>query len=254
MLAACGVAGAGRRTIAAVASAISSPATNSYAIDPAAYFDEWNHQITLLPFVQNAAITLTTPLPSPVPPSPDTSRALVEAFSERGIELLTNVRVTAVDAERKIAVLDDGRELACDFFLGVPKQRAPDVVVASGMTENGWVTVDPRTLTTRFEGVYAVGDLANTGAPKAGVFAEGAARAVAKNVIAKFLGSDETAKNPGAGSCYIEFGAGRIARVDVDFFSGPKPTGTFQEPSPALRAEKQLFGASRRARWFGMNG
>jgi sulfide:quinone oxidoreductase len=202
----------------------------------------------------NVAITLTTPLPSPVPPSPDTSRALVEAFSERGIELFTNVRVTAVDAERKIAVLDDGRELGCDLFLGVPKQRAPDVVVASGMTENGWVTVDPRTLTTRFEGVYAVGDLANTGAPKAGVFAEGAARAVAKNVIAKFLGSDETAKNPGAGSCYIEFGAGRIARVDVDFFSGPKPTGTFQEPSPALRAEKQLFGASRRARWFGMNG
>jgi sulfide:quinone oxidoreductase len=200
---------------------------------------------------ENCTITLTTPLPSPVPPSPDTSRALVEAFAERGIELVTNVRVASVDAGRRIAVLDDGRELGCDLFLGVPKQRAPDVVVATGMTENGWVTVDPRTLATRFPGVYAVGDLANTGAPKAGVFAEGAARAVAKNVVAKLRGSDEIAKNPGAGSCYIEFGAGRIARVDVDFFSGPKPTGTFQAPSPALRAEKELFGASRRARWFG---
>lgn len=55
-----------------------------------------------------------------------------------------------------------------------------------------------------------------------------------------------------AGSCYIAFGAGRIGRVDVDFFSGPSPTGTYYEPSLALRAEKQHFGASRRARWFGL--
>jgi len=37
----------------------------------------------------------------------------------------------------------------------------------------------------------------------------------------------------------------------VDFLSGPKPTGTFQEPSAALVAEKQYFGSSRSARWFG---
>jgi NADH dehydrogenase FAD-containing subunit len=36
-----------------------------------------------------------------------------------------------------------------------------------------------------------------------------------------------------------------------DFLSGPKPTGTFQEPSTALVAEKHHFGSSRRARWFG---
>ena len=42
-----------------------------------------------------------------------------------------------------------------------------------------------------------------------------------------------------------------VARVDVDFFSGPKPTGTFHAPSEALRADKHQFGASRRARWFG---
>jgi sulfide:quinone oxidoreductase len=55
----------------------------------------------------------------------------------------------------------------------------------------------------------------------------------------------------GRGSCYVEFGAGRIGRVDVDFLSGPKPTGTFQEPSLELVAEKRAFGSSRRARWFG---
>jgi sulfide:quinone oxidoreductase len=42
-----------------------------------------------------------------------------------------------------------------------------------------------------------------------------------------------------------------VARVDVDFLSGPKISGAFQAPSTQLRAEKQTFGSSRRLRWFG---
>jgi sulfide:quinone oxidoreductase len=49
----------------------------------------------------------------------------------------------------------------------------------------------------------------------------------------------------------VEFGSGLVGRVDVDFLSGPTPTGTFREPSVELVAEKKHFGASRRARWFG---
>jgi sulfide:quinone oxidoreductase len=196
-------------------------------------------------------ITMVNPLPSPVPPSPETSKALIAAFAERGIEYLPNRRIIAADDAAKTVTLNGGEVVPCDLFLGVPKQRAPDVVVATGLTEDGWVTVNQRTLETRVPGVYAVGDLANAGAPKAGVFAEGAARTVAENLIAIFRSEEPTAKNPGRGSCYIEFGANRIARVDVDFFSGPKPTGTFYEPSEALRADKEQFGASRRARWFG---
>ena len=83
------------------------------------------------------------------------------------------------------------------------------------------------------------------------MFAEGAARVVAASLIAAVRGSGEPDAYGGLGSCYIEFGAGRVGRVDVDFLSGPKPTGVFQEPSNALVAEKHEFGASRRARWFG---
>ena len=137
----------------------------------------------------------------------------------------------------KKITLDDGRELPCDLFLGVPKHQVPEVVVAAGLTEKGWVTVDPRTLQTPFAGVYAIGDLANSGAPRRAYSRKGAARTVAENLIAHFRNEAPTAKYPGAGSCYIEFGADRIGRVDVDFFSGPKPTGTFFEPSVALRAD-----------------
>jgi len=160
-------------------------------------------------------------------------------------------RQFALSDLQRVVTLDDGRELPCDLLLGVPRNRAPDVVVQAGMTEDGWVKIDPRTLETPYPNVFAIGDLANTGAPKAGVFAEGAARTVAKNIVARLENGDASARNPGAGSCYIEFGAGRIARVDVDFFSGPKPTGVFQAPSQALRTEKDQFGSQRRARWFG---
>jgi sulfide:quinone oxidoreductase len=195
-------------------------------------------------------ISIVIPFGSPVPPSPDTSRALVSAFAERGIKFVSSRRVSSLDPGRRVAVLDDGSEMPYDLFLGVPKHRAPDVVIASGMTEEGYVPVNPRTLETRFPGVYAIGDVATIGVPKAGVFAEGAARVVAASLIARLRGGDRPGAYDGLGSCYVEFGGGRVGRVDVDFLSGPTPTGTFQEPSDALVAEKHHFGSSRRARWF----
>ena len=193
-------------------------------------------------------ISLVMPFGTPVPPSPDTSAALLAAFAERGIEFVAGRRVSSLDPARKVAALDDGAELPYDLFLGVPKHRAPDVVLESGMAEDGYVPVDSRTLETKFPKVYAVGDVATVGVPKAGVFSEGAARVVAASLVAQLKGGEQPAAYDGRGACYVEFGAGRVGRVDVDFLSGPKPTGTFQAPSSDLVAEKQQFGASRRAR------
>jgi sulfide:quinone oxidoreductase len=203
---------------------------------------------------QDCEITLVLPFGTPVPPSPETSAALVEAFAERGIRLVTSRKVSSLDLAAGKVVLDDATELPYDLFLGVPRQQAPDVVLRSGLTEGGYVPVDPATLATRFADVYAIGDVATQGTPKAGVFAEGAARALATSLVARLRGSGEDGVHAGTGSCYIEFGAGRIGRVDIDFLSGPTPTGTYRAPSTALRGEKQLFGASRRARWFGRTG
>jgi sulfide:quinone oxidoreductase len=196
-------------------------------------------------------ISFVIPFGTPVPPSPDTSEALDAAFAERGIEFVPSRRVASLDAGRSVAVLDDGSEMPFDLFLGVPKHRAPDVVIASGMTEDGYVPVSSSTLETRYPGVYAIGDVATVGVPKAGVFAEGAARVVATSLVATLRGREPPGAYGGSGSCYIEFGGGRVGRVDVDFLSGPKPTGIFREPSATLVAEKQHFGSSRRARWFG---
>jgi len=197
-------------------------------------------------------ISLVIPFGAPVPPSPATSKALVAAFAERGITFLPNRRVRALDPARRVAILDDEREMPYDLFLGIPKHRVPDVIAASGMAENGWIPVNPKNLKTRFPGVYAVGDVTSVGTAKAGTFSEGAARVVAASLLAEVQGGEQPPAYAGAGTCYVEFGGGRVGRVDVDFLSGPSPTGSFIEPSVALVGEKQHFGSSRRARWFGL--
>jgi sulfide:quinone oxidoreductase len=198
-------------------------------------------------------ITLILPLEIPIPPSPETSQALLAAFAERNITFVADRELRSVDTRRRVLTLDDGREFSYDLFLGVPAIRAPKMLDASGMTEDGYVPVKPRTLETRFPDVYAIGDCARQGTPKAGVFAEGAARAVATALIARLRDKEAPVTHAGTGVCYIEFGGGRIGRVEVDFFSNPDhPTGTYHAPSVAMRANKEHFGSSRRARWFGL--
>jgi sulfide:quinone oxidoreductase len=197
-------------------------------------------------------ISIVIPFGAPVPPSPATSKALLAAFAERGITFIPNRRVRALDPARRVAILDDEREMPYDLFLGIPKHRVPDVVAASGMTENGWIPVNPKNLKTRFPGVYAVGDVTSVGTAKAGTFSEGAARVVAASLRAQMRGGEQPSGYASAGTCYVEFGGGRVGRTDVDFLSGPKPTGSFIEPSAALVREKQHFVSSRRFRWFGL--
>ena len=196
-------------------------------------------------------ISLVMPFGAPIPPSPETSRALLDAFAERDITWVPNRLVRALDPKRRVAILDDETEMPFDLFLGIPKHVAPDVVAESGMTEDGWIPVNSLTLETRYPGVYAVGDVTSVGTPKAGVFAEGAARVVAEQIITAVERGEQPSTYDGRGFCYIEFGAGRVGSVEVQFLSGQPPTGTYYGASVALAAEKKEFGSSRRARWFG---
>jgi sulfide:quinone oxidoreductase len=197
-------------------------------------------------------ISIVMPFGTPIPPSPDSSKALLSAFAERNINFIPKHAVSAIDVSRKVAILDDGNEMPFDLFLGIPKHRVPEVVFKTGMTVNGWIPVDPKNLKTQFSHVYAIGDVTSVGTPKAGTFAEGAAHTAAASIIAEVEGSEQPSPYKGQGACYVEFGNGLVGRVNVDFFSGPSPFGNFAEPSGVLAAEKEHFGESRKARWFGL--
>jgi sulfide:quinone oxidoreductase len=195
-------------------------------------------------------IALVVDFGRPIPPSPEASELLEGAFAERGIEWHPRREVCELDPSSRIATLRDGGEMPFDLFLAVPVHRAPAVVLESGMTENGWIPVNPLTLETSHDGVYAVGDVAAVGTPRAGVFAEGQAAIAAQHIAARIRGGTSDAEYGGRGICYLEMGNGQIALVDVTFF-GEKRIGQLVGPSEAYMADKAEFGTSRIKRWFG---
>jgi len=194
-----------------------------------------------------------SPMPAPIPPSPDTSKAILDGFEARGVTYDFGRRIDALDPRRKVAVFADGEERPYDAFIGIPKHRVPDVVEASGLTKDGadgWVHVDPRNLRTPFAGVYAIGDCADAPVPRAGVFAVAEAAVVAEDIAARIRNDESAERFLGQGTCYIEFGGGEVAKVDVDFLSGPAPKAPFTPPSAELLREKYAWAADRRTRWF----
>ena len=196
-------------------------------------------------------IQVFSPLPSPIPISPDSSQAILEKCAELGIEFNPKSMVASLDPAAKTATIADGRTVPYDLFLGIPVHKAPDVVVASGLTDDGWIAVDPATFATKFTDVYAVGDVTSAPVPRAGVFAEGEARTVADVLLERLGGGAPAPPYQGTASCYLEIGDGTVARVDVNFLGGPAPTGVFSPASLEHAAEKEQFGSSRRHRWFG---
>jgi len=203
---------------------------------------------------ERSQISLVMPLGVPIPPSPGASEALLGAFAERGIQWHGDRLVRELDPGRQVARLSDGGELSYDLFLGVPVHRVPAVVEESGLAVGGWIPVNPKTLETNFPDVYAIGDVTSVGTPKAGVFAEGQAAVVADAVAARIRGDKTSAQYDGRGICYLEFGHGNVAKVDVTFLSGERPTGDLEGPSAEIAADKREFAASRLSRWFGGAG
>jgi sulfide:quinone oxidoreductase len=202
---------------------------------------------------QACTITLLTTMPKPIPISDDVSDAIIGLCDERGIRHSHSTWVDHLDPAKRVAQLRDGREQPFDLFLGVPVHRAPRVVVESGLTDDGWVAVDPATLATKFPDVYAVGDVTSAPVPRAGVIAEGEAATVADLLIARVMSGPEPPPYAGEIICYVEMGNETIGKVNVNFLSGPGPTALFTPPSLEGAEEKRRFAATRRRRWFGLN-
>lgn len=198
-------------------------------------------------------LSVAFPMQRPVPVTPEVSQMFRDALAARGINELPEHVVTSIDPATRTAHLKDGGTLTYDLFVGVPTHRAPDPLTASGLAVNGWVPVDQTNLRTEFPGVYAVGDVC-TGprtVPKAGIFAESAARVVAGDIRATITDGQPPEPYGGSGVCYAEFGGGLVSKVEVNFLGGPRPDARRHDPSRQFAAEKQEFGSSRRARWFG---
>ena len=204
--------------------------------------------------VRDAVEMATTfPMSRPVPVTGEIAQMFRDGLAARDVKELPEHLVTGIDPASGTAQLKSGETLPYDLFVGIPIHRAPAVLADSGLVEDNWVPVDQTNLRTRFPGVYALGDVCSgpRNVPKAGIFAEAAARVVADDIAAEIQGTEPPAPYEGAGVCYAEFGGGLVSKVEVNFLRGDTPQAERHDPSLEFAAEKEEFGALRRARWFG---
>jgi sulfide:quinone oxidoreductase len=129
---------------------------------------------------QTVEIDLYTPESQPIAVAgSENSEAVLGLLAHKGIGFHPGKQIDSVDHDRRELRFRDGETAAFQLLIAVPEHQAPAVVSESGLTdESGWVPVDQATLETRFENVFAVGDVTRIALadglqlPKAGVFAE----------------------------------------------------------------------------------
>jgi sulfide:quinone oxidoreductase len=112
---------------------------------------------------------------------------------------------------------------------------------------SGFVHVDPRTLQTSHDDVFAIGDVATIrlpngkALPKAGVFAHAEAKVVARRIADAVEGKRSDAVFDGKGYCWIELGDGRAGFAGGEFYAEPEPRITLRRPGRPLHWGKVAF-------------
>lgn len=201
-------------------------------------------------------LTVTTLQPMLLPNAgAEGSEWLAARLAERDIVCQVGRRVERVEPGR--VVFADGT-LDAELVIGVPPHRPPDVVQASGLTGGGdWIPVDPGTMATAAERVFAIGDvtaieLANgLPLPKAGLFAELEGRHVAAAIVAEVGGGTPPAPFDGRGYCFMEMGLATATKIEGEFYATPEPRIVMGEPSAETAEAKRRWEAERLMRWFG---
>jgi sulfide:quinone oxidoreductase len=195
-------------------------------------------------------IQIFTPEPQPMPiAGPEVGNMVVSMLNEKGIGFHSNTKVSLIDGSSKQIVFENGSREKYDLLIAIPPHTTPKVIRESGGLADAseWISVDPKNMQTKYDRVYAIGDVAavklSSGMmlPKAATFAFGQAEIVASNIASSVLGTE--ARNwDGFGECFIETGSGNAAYGSGSFYSSPKPVINLQIPSKELRERKDVWG------------
>ncbi|MBI3610991.1 MAG: NAD(P)/FAD-dependent oxidoreductase [Nitrospirae bacterium] len=204
------------------------------------------------------SLSIYTPEPLPMPVAgPAVGNAVKGMVEAKGIGFHPQMKITSVNAPSKELVFENGQRVGYDLLIAIPPHRAPLVVKNSDLVgESGWIPVDAHTLKTRYEGVYAIGDITTImlpvgkPLPKAGVFAHYQAEAVAKNIAAELEGSKPTHVFNGRGYCFLEIGAGQAGFAGGDFYAVPAPKIKLRKPGYYWHWGKVLFEKWWLRHWF----
>ena len=195
-----------------------------------------------------------SPAPITLPAAgPEISKQILDLISSEKIIFHDSCKIKSVEPNKLIF---QESEANFDLLLAVPPHIAPNVIYESGLAkEDNFIPID-RDCKTSFENVYAIGDVTilkvtdTIAVPKAGVFAEGEGLAVAKNIVSKIQSQEESALFDGKGGCYMESGRNTASLIEVDMFSGTKPSVKLTESTSEHLDEKLQFEKDRLANWL----
>mgnify|MGYP000227015504 CR=1 FL=1 len=202
---------------------------------------------------KGSEIHVFTPEPMPLGVAgPEASGQLLATLGKRGITVHRGQTISRIDPDGRQALFQSGESIEYDLMVTVPVHRSPEMVREAGLTnESGWIPVDPATLATGRDGIYAIGDvtiirMANGNPlPKAGVFAAAEGEVVARNLAAEIQGG-EKARFAGEGYCFIDHGREKAALVRGVFLASDRPQVTLVPPSVRWYRGKLRFEADWR--------
>jgi sulfide:quinone oxidoreductase len=200
-------------------------------------------------------VHLYTPEPQPMPVAgPALGEALKEMLQMRGVLFHPLHKLVAVDPDARELAFEGQAPVKFDLLVAIPPHRSPRVVRDAGLTgETGWIPVERATLRTRYENVYAVGDVTAISIPgrwkpeiplmlpKAGVFAHAQAEVVARRIAAEIAGAPITAEFGGNGYCMLEAGEAMAGFAFGDFFAEPSPKMELRRLGRSWHWGKVLF-------------
>jgi sulfide:quinone oxidoreductase len=195
------------------------------------------------------AVHTVEPIPMPTA-GPEIGAFIKGELAKRGIAFHPQRKVKSVDPTRRVVVFEDG-EARFDMLVTIPPHVCPRVVRDGGLTDaGGWVPVDPKTLRTSFDRVWAIGDVTTVplpgrykpdvplALPKAAVFAEAQGRVVAAQIAAHARGQSSSDAFDGKGFCFVEVGGQQAMTGEGLFFTTPQPRMTPRAPDAAQLQEK----------------
>lgn len=184
-------------------------------------------------------VAVVTPETLPMPTAGASMGHRVAALlADRGIAFHPEAKAESIDPVAKVVKLERGDSISFDVLIGVPTHRPPSAIAGGPLAgPSGYAPVHPRTLETKFPGVYVIGDSAAVPIadgkflPKAGVFAHFHGNVVADRIADEVAGRAPSAEFDGRGSCFLELGGGRGSRASGDFTTSP-PNMRMNMPGP----------------------
>ena len=211
-------------------------------------------------------INIYTPETLPLPAAgPDIGKVVAKMLAERKIGFNPEAKLVLVNPQKKELQFENVKTAngstvlttSFDLLIFIPPHQGPKVVRDSGLgNEAGWIPVDKETLKTKYDKVFAIGDvIAATVAsgkprPKAGVFAHYEAEVVVENIVRELQGLAADKKYDGRASCFLETGFGKAGFAYGNFYNVPAPAIKMKRPGRMWHWGKILFEKYWLWKWF----